>query len=169
MKHAHAQSKRACADVYSVYIYIYIYIYRVKCAYAQLNLCTCSTGSVQWLCKIPFSQVTSFKWWDLMAGVFPLETHKKNTVEPSSRGQCWANADLFFEMGSTLSLQWLCKIPFSQLTSFFWLLNMFVVGIWNVPSPSRTYDASSNSSSCNYDVLRLNKKGRSREVRESSL
>ena len=165
MKHAHAQSKRACADVYSVYIYIY----RVKCAYAQLNVCTCSTGSVQWLCKIPFSQVTSFKWWDLMAGVFPLETHKKNTVEPSSRGQCWANADLFFEMGSTLSLQWLCKIPFSQLASFFWLLNMFVVGIWNVPSPSRTYDASNNSSSCNYDVLRLNKKGRSREVRESSL
>ena len=28
---------------------IYIYIYHVKCAYAQLNVCTCSTGSVQML------------------------------------------------------------------------------------------------------------------------
>ena len=45
MKHAHAQSKRACADVYS----LYTYIYHVKCADAQPNVCTCSTGSVQML------------------------------------------------------------------------------------------------------------------------
>ena len=43
MKHAHAQSKRACADVYSVYIYVYIY--HVKCAYAQLVACACACSS----------------------------------------------------------------------------------------------------------------------------
>ena len=51
--------------------------------------------------------------------IFPLgDAEKKKTVEPSSWWQCRANAELSFEMGSTLSLQWLCKIPFSQLTSF---------------------------------------------------
>ena len=38
-------------------------------------------------------------------GVFPLETQKKKSVEARSRGQCRANAELSFEIGSTLSLK----------------------------------------------------------------
>ena len=94
--------------------------------HAELSFEMGSTLSLQGLCKIPLSQLTSFQLRDLMTGSFPLETNKKKSVEARSRGQCRANAELSFEIGSKLSLQWLWKIPFSQLTSFFWLLNMFV-------------------------------------------
>jgi len=87
-------------------------------ANAELSFEMGSTLSLQWLCKIPLSQLTSFQLRNLIAGVFPLETYKKKSVGPRSRGQCRANAELSFEMGSTLSLQGLCKIPLSQLTSF---------------------------------------------------
>ena len=36
---------------------------------------------------------------------FPLGDAEKKSVGPRSRGQCRANAELFFEIGSTLSLQ----------------------------------------------------------------
>ena len=50
---------------------------------------------------------------------FPLgEAEKKKTVEARSRDQCRAISELSFELGSSLSLQRLCKIPFSQLPSF---------------------------------------------------
>jgi len=42
---------------------------------------------------------------DLMTGHFHLEMLKKKSVEALSRGQCMANAELSFEMGSTVSLQ----------------------------------------------------------------
>ena len=87
-------------------------------ANAELSFEMGSTLSLQRLCKIPLSQLTSFQLRDLMTGSFPLETHKKKSVEARSRGQCRANAELSFEMGSTLSLQGLCKIPLSQLPSF---------------------------------------------------
>ena len=77
-----------------------------------------STLSLQWLCKIPFSQPTSFQLTVLIAGRFPMERQKKKSVEPRSREKCRANLELSFGLGSTLSLQWLCKIPFSQLTLF---------------------------------------------------
>ena len=49
----------------------------------------------------------------------PLEVQKeKKTVEPRSREQSRANSELFFELGSALSLQCLCKIPSSELTYF---------------------------------------------------
>ena len=43
---------------------------------------------------------------------------EKKSVEPCSREQSRANSELFFELGSTLSLQWLFKIPSSELTYF---------------------------------------------------
>jgi hypothetical protein len=85
-----------------------------------------STLSLQGLCKITLSQLNSFQLRDLMTGSFPLETNKKKIVEARSREHCRVNAELSFEIGSKISLQWLWKLPFSQLTSFFWLLNMFV-------------------------------------------
>ena len=63
-----------------------------------------------------FVRIDSFDSW-----TFPLgEAEKKQSVEPRSRTQCSVNSELSFELGSTLSLQWLCKIPFSQVTSFKW-------------------------------------------------
>ena len=53
-----------------------------------------------------------------MTGGFPLETQKQKTVQAQSRNQCTAISELSFELGSSLSLQTLCKIPLSQLPSF---------------------------------------------------
>ena len=126
-------------------------------ANSELSFEMSLTLSLQWLCKGPFSQLTSFQLVVLLvliAGRFPLERQKK-TVEPRSREQCRTNSELSFGLGSTLSLQWLCKIPFSQLTSFQLtvliagrfplerqkkknLLNR-VAGICNIPFPQQWF------------------------------
>jgi hypothetical protein len=49
---------------------------------------------------------------------FPLGDTEKKNVEAHSRNQCTAISELSFELGSSLSLQKLCKIPLSQLPSF---------------------------------------------------
>ena len=51
--------------------------------------------------------------------MFPWRSRKKKkSVEPRSREQSRANSELSFELGLTLSLQWFCKIPFSEPTYF---------------------------------------------------
>ena len=89
---------------------------------AELSFEIGSTLSLQWLCKIPLSQLTLFQLGYFMTGRFPLEMLKKKSVEALNRIQCRAEKKIVLK----ISLQWLWKLPFSQLTSFFWLLNMFV-------------------------------------------
>ena len=91
------------------------------------------TLSLQWLCKIPFSQLTSFQLTVLIAGRLSLGEAEKKSAEPHNynREQCRTNSELSFEMGSTLSLQWLCKVPFSQLTLF--QLTVLILISWTFP------------------------------------
>ena len=49
---------------------------------------------------------------------FPLGEAEKKTVEARSGDQCRAISELSFELGSSLSLQRLCKIPLSHLSLF---------------------------------------------------
>ena len=42
-----------------------------------------------------------------------MESQKKKSVEPRSREQSTAYSELSFELGSRLSLWWLCKLPLS--------------------------------------------------------
>jgi hypothetical protein len=74
-------------------------------ANAELSFEIGSTLSLKLLCKLPLSQLTSFQMRDLRVEVFPLETQKKKSVGLRSRGRCRVNAELSFEIGSTLSLQ----------------------------------------------------------------
>ena len=92
---------------------------REQCrANSELSFEMGSTLSLQWLCKIPFSQLTSFEVKVLIAERFHLERQEKKSVEPRSREQSRANSELSFELGSKLSLQWFCKIPFSEPSYF---------------------------------------------------
>ena len=70
------------------------------------------------LCKKPFSELTYFELKVLIAGRVPLKRQEKKSVQPHSREQCRANSELSFELSLKLSLQWLCKIPFSEITYF---------------------------------------------------
>jgi len=54
-------------------------------------------------------------WW-LEYFPWTCKKKKKKKYYPRSRRQYRTHAELSFEMGSTLSLQGLCKIPLSQLT-----------------------------------------------------
>ena len=58
-------------------------------------------------------RLESFDWW-----TYPFGEPKKKSVEPRSRKHFGAYSELSFELGSTLSLQWFCKIAFSELAYF---------------------------------------------------
>ena len=60
-----------------------------------------------------FFWIESFDCW-----TFPLGEPETKIVEPRSREQSRANSELSFRLGSPLSLQWFCEIPFSEPTSF---------------------------------------------------
>ena len=90
-----------------------------------------STIPLQWLCKIPFSQLPSFQWTVLRAGRFPLERQKKKSVEPPSREQCRTNSELSFGLGSTLSLQYNMIVQNTIFTTYFVPIDSF--DSWTFP------------------------------------
>ena len=55
-------------------------------------------------------RIENFNCW-----MCPFGEPKKKSVEPRSRKHSGAYSELSFELGSTLSLQWFCKIAFSEL------------------------------------------------------
>ena len=74
-------------------------------AISELSFEIGSSLSLQRLCKIPLSHLSSFEMSDLVPARFPLERQKKKTVEARSRDQCTAISELSFELDSSLSLQ----------------------------------------------------------------
>ena len=73
--------------------------------------------------RVSLFQIESFDSW-----MCPLES-QKNKYVACSREQGRAYSELSFKLGSTLSIQWFCKIPFSWPTYF----ELKVLLAWCVP------------------------------------
>ena len=74
--------------------------------------------SLQWFCKILFSEPTYFELKVFDSWTCSSRKPEKKYFEPHNREQCRAFSEFSFELDSILSLQWLCKRPFSVPISF---------------------------------------------------
>ena len=100
--------------------------------FSELSFELTLTLWIQWFCKIPFQDLTSFELKVLIVQCATLESQKKKSVECQSKENGRAFSEFSFKLALPLWLQWFCKIPFPDSTSF--ELNVLIAECVNLES-----------------------------------